>query len=288
MIKQRLRVGGVPEHFNLPWQQALEQGSFAQAGLAVDFVLYPTGTGAMCEDLRKGRLDLAVLLTEGAVTDIHQQGGHRLIGAYVTTPLIWGVHVAATSPYHTLADFNAPTFAISRPGSGSHLMALLLARRQGWNALAAPVVVGGLAQLEQALCLEQAEVFLWEKYTTLARVKAGFLRCIDELPTPWPAFVIAARTELLETCHASLQCLLAVLYQHTTRLMAEPARTCQLVAERFALTADEARAWFDSMRWATAARLDPHMLEQVILNLSEAGILTVPQLPVGELIATSF
>jgi sulfonate transport system substrate-binding protein len=42
-----LRVGGVPEHFNLPWHLALEQGLFAKRGLDLTWIDVPNGTGAM-------------------------------------------------------------------------------------------------------------------------------------------------------------------------------------------------------------------------------------------------
>ena len=42
-----IRVGGVPEHFNVPWHQAIEDNSLAEAGLDVQWTEYSTGTGAM-------------------------------------------------------------------------------------------------------------------------------------------------------------------------------------------------------------------------------------------------
>ena len=284
-MEQRLRVGGVPEHFNLPWQQALESGLFANAGLTLDFAFYPTGTGALCADLRSGQLDLAVLLTEGAICDIVQSGGHRLLGAYVTTPLLWGVHVAAQAPFQTLSDLEGQTFAISREGSGSHLMALLLARYQHWTHFPPPFTAGGLEHLEQALCAGQAQAFLWEKYTTLPRVKLGTLRCIAEIPTPWPAFVLAASEACLHSHSQALRTLLTVLYQQTTTFMQAAEVSCQAVSTRFDLSLAEARAWFESVRWATDATLDPHMLAHVLTTLLQAGILTEPLPPVSELMA---
>ena len=66
----RLRVGGVPEHFNLPWKQAIAERAFDDLDVAVEFEDYPGGTGAMTAALAAGDLDAALLLTEGAVADI--------------------------------------------------------------------------------------------------------------------------------------------------------------------------------------------------------------------------
>lgn len=61
----RLRVGGVPEHFNLPWRLAIEEGAFKNIGMDVHWSDMTGGTGQMIRGLETGSLDLAVLLTEG-------------------------------------------------------------------------------------------------------------------------------------------------------------------------------------------------------------------------------
>ena len=68
MIK--LRIGGVPEHFNLPWHLALEARRFESLGIEVAWRDYPGGSGAMAKALRDGELDAALLLTEGAVAAV--------------------------------------------------------------------------------------------------------------------------------------------------------------------------------------------------------------------------
>jgi hypothetical protein len=47
-----VRVGGVPEHFNLAWHLAIESGMFTSKGIQIDWVDVPGGTGAMCKALR--------------------------------------------------------------------------------------------------------------------------------------------------------------------------------------------------------------------------------------------
>jgi ABC-type nitrate/sulfonate/bicarbonate transport system substrate-binding protein len=60
-------IGGVPEHFNLPWYLALENGDFKHNEINLRWKDYPGGTGAMTKALRSGDLDLAVILTEGII-----------------------------------------------------------------------------------------------------------------------------------------------------------------------------------------------------------------------------
>lgn len=42
-----IRVGGVPEHFNLPWHLAMERGIFEKHGVQVEWVEQKEGTGQM-------------------------------------------------------------------------------------------------------------------------------------------------------------------------------------------------------------------------------------------------
>ena len=81
-------IGGVPEHFNLPWYLALEQGLFQQQNVNLTWTDYPGGTGAMAKDLRAGTLDIAVLLTEGIVADIAKGNESKIVQVYVESPLI--------------------------------------------------------------------------------------------------------------------------------------------------------------------------------------------------------
>jgi hypothetical protein len=51
--KATIKVGGVPEHFNLPWKLATEQNMWAKHNApAVEFLEVKGGTGAMIRGLR--------------------------------------------------------------------------------------------------------------------------------------------------------------------------------------------------------------------------------------------
>ena len=81
-----LRVVGVPEAVNMPWQfselPAADRVAWADVSL---------GTGEMCRMLRAGEADAAVLLLEGAVNDIvAKRGPHKIVSECVASPLTWG------------------------------------------------------------------------------------------------------------------------------------------------------------------------------------------------------
>ncbi|HNR85553.1 MAG TPA: ABC transporter substrate-binding protein, partial [Taishania sp.] len=119
----KLRVGGVPEHFNLPWKLALEDGEFKKEGIEVHWTDMPGGTGQMLRGFENKTLDVAVMLTEGITKGILQGLNAKIVDVYVTSPLHWGIHVPFHSNYTKVEQLENQTFAISRMGSGSHLMA---------------------------------------------------------------------------------------------------------------------------------------------------------------------
>jgi len=276
-----IRVGGVPEHFNLPWHLAVESGSFAAAGLAVDFHEYPTGTGALCADLRAERLDMVVALTEGLLLDIVKQRETVLLAPYVLSSLCWGIHVATDSPYHLASELKQTQFAVSREGSGSHLMARLWEQQQGWPLESLSLqAVGGLQALEEAVSSGAQSAFLWEKFTTLPRVKAGALRCIDYIHTPWPCFMIAVRPGWLAENRDAVTQLLEVLFAQTAQAMAQSAETIAAVSARYHLSEAEAQDWFSTVKWATAPSLSLPDITQTLKTLDSLGLIDLRQTPI--------
>ena len=76
---KKITLAGVPEHFNLPWHLAYEEGVFEDVGIDLDFVDHPGGTGAMSQALKNGEVDLALLLTEGAVKFIAENPSFKMV-----------------------------------------------------------------------------------------------------------------------------------------------------------------------------------------------------------------
>ena len=126
-------IGGVPEHFNLAWYLTLKNGEYKNKGINLRWKDYFGGTGEMTKALRNGEIDLAVILTEGIIQDIIAGNPSKIVQTFVETPLVWGIHVAHNSDYKTLEELKGKTAAISRFGSGSHLMAYVNAQNNSWD-----------------------------------------------------------------------------------------------------------------------------------------------------------
>lgn len=268
-----LRIAGVPEHFNLPWMLALERRAFVRAGIELKWRTVPEGTGAMCELLRKGELDLAIMVTEGAVRDILNGNPARIVAPFADTPLTWGVHVGAGSGIQAPEQLASVPYAISRPNSGSHLVAMAYAGAHGRILQTQDLEVvndlkGALVRLQQAA----PAAFLWEKYTTKPYVDAGELLRVDEYQNPWPAFVLVASDAVLAEHPDKVLRALKVIRDQAAGLMQKKTAP-EMIAQRYKLELEDARAWLTSMRWNSGKALEPEALVQVVQALESIDAL---------------
>jgi len=273
-----LTVGGVPEHFNLPWHLAVQRGDFRREGVPLNWQEYPGGTGTMTRDLRSGALDVAVLLTEGIVADICKGNPSRIIAPYVVSPLIWGIHVPAASAFETVEELNGKRFAISRYGSGSHLMAFVHARQRGWDPDDLELVlVGDLNGAREAFRQGQADAFMWEKAMTQPLVDNGAFRRVGECPTPWPCFVVAAREEVIARRSDALQKMLSVVTQSSQAFKQSPD-AIGLVSSRYGIKEEDVIAWISHTRWAGpgSKELTDNVLEYVVQTLTDLKLIDQP------------
>lgn len=211
-----IKICGVPEHFNLPWEMCLQNNEFKNQNIDVQWTNVPEGTGKMCQLLRNKQTDIAIILTEGIIKDIIAGNNAKIVQIYVNSPLIWGIHVAAHSNFTIVDELQDKNIAISRLGSGSHLMALVHAKNKQWDTQKINFdVVNTLDGAAKHLAEQPETYFMWEKFMTQPFVDNGIFRRIGECPTPWPCFVIAVRNEILENHLAVIQKILDVINTKT-------------------------------------------------------------------------
>jgi ABC-type nitrate/sulfonate/bicarbonate transport system substrate-binding protein len=271
---KRFKIGGVPEHFNLPWRLAIEEGKFKEADLELHWSDMTGGTGQMIKGLQAGTLDIAVLLTEGITRAILKGLDAKIIAVYVQSPLCWGIHVPVNEVTQNLAVLDGATFAISREGSGSHLMSYVLAQREGWDASALSFnVVGDVYGGLWALNNDEAQGFLWEKYTTQPFVDQGKCKRIGEVYTPWPCFVIAVRNEVLANEKHLLQQLLTIVQDRAKQLKQAPD-AAEVLAWRYALKKDEVTEWLSQTEWSVATQINQQDLKHTVEMLLDLKLLS--------------
>lgn len=269
--ERTFRVGGVPEHFNLPWLLAIEASAGEPVGRRVDWTDYPAGTGAMLADLAADRLDLAILLTEGAALGLARGLPVTAVSLYTTSPLIWGVHVPPASRFERLTDLGCARFAISRHGSGSHLMSLALAIEHGFAVGELEFeIVDDLDGAIEAFQNDRADAFLWEHFTTEPSVKAGHFRRIDDFLSPWPAWVISATSTVWDQERPAIESLVSTVAAEAGRLSAAPD-AADRIADRYGLESGAVAEWLSKTEWVRTLTSPVAALAAAERMLVEAG-----------------
>lgn len=266
-------IGGVPEHFNLPWYLALRDKDFQKEDINLRWKDFPGGTGQMARALREREIDMAVILTEGIVRDIIKGNDSKIVQVFVKSPLLWGIHVAENSAFNTVSDLKGADAAISRYGSGSHLMAYVNAEAHDWN-LEKDLrfkVIHDLEGALEGLPNGNGDYFMWEKFMTKPYVDNGTFRLIGETPTPWPSFVIAVRNDVLKTDATSIRAILEVI-NRTTKAFKNNPYIDEMISNRYGIKLDDVREWLSLTQWSQS-QLTSGELENIQEKLLELNLI---------------
>ncbi|MDD2984439.1 MAG: ABC transporter substrate-binding protein [Crocinitomicaceae bacterium] len=272
-----LNIGGVPEHFNYPWRLAIEEGRLKKLGLDIHWSDMSGGTGQMIRGLENGSIDIAVLLTEGITKAVLEGLDVKILQVYVTSPLHWGIHVPFKSDIQNVSELEDKIFAISREGSGSQLMAYVKADQEGWDISKLKFniigdVYGGLWALQN----DQAQAFLWEKYTTYPFCQQEKCRYIDEVVTPWPCFVIAVRNEVYEKHSDLLNEMCQVINTTAEEVKANP-ETANSISWRYNLPIEQTKAWLADVDWNYQGDSYPEAFADVVKYLLKLNLINEEQ-----------
>ncbi|MCL7763097.1 substrate-binding domain-containing protein [Polaribacter sp. Z014] len=258
-----LNVGGVPEHFNYPWYLTLKNKAYKKQDINLRWQDFPGGTGQMCKALRAGDVDIAIVLTEGIIKDIADGNPSKIVQTFVKSPLIWGIHVGAKSSLKNIEDLEHATIAISRFGSGSHLMAIVNAYNQGWNIANLKFkVIGNLQGGIDALTNGEADYFMWEHFTTKPLVDNGTFRRIDDCPTPWPCFVIAVRNEVLENNFEEVKKVLDIINDETKDFK-KSKMIDVILAERYEQQLEDIQQWLKITEWNDGKPITKNLITRI-------------------------
>jgi len=273
---KKIIVGGVPEHFNLPWHLAIENNKFSNKGINLQWQDFHGGTGAMCKALREGSIDVAIILTEGIIKDIIDGNPSKIVKIYVESPLLWGIHVGSKSKYQKVKELENTKIAISRYGSGSQLMAIVNAYKNGFNIddLQYEIVKnldGGIKTLTEG----SADYFMWEHFTTKPLVDQGVFRRIDSITTPWPCFVIAVRDEVLVNEKEAIKTIIKIINKQL-KYFKEPLNVKGLdilFSERYNQQLEDVREWLTITKWNRKKSISKKIINNIQNKLVRLGVI---------------
>lgn len=280
---KKIIIGGVPEHFNLPWYLGLRDKKFQDKDINLRWKDFPGGTGEMSQALRNKEIDMAVILTEGIVRDIIQGNQSSIVQVFVESPLLWGIHVATDSEFEEISDLKGTAAAISRYGSGSHLMAYVNAENHDWD-LQKDLNFTEIKDLEgalESLPNGEGDYFMWEKFMTKPYVDNGTFRLVGVSPTPWPSFVIVVRNEILAENSEIVKTILDVINDITKDFKNLPS-VAEMIAKRYGQEIDDVNEWLSLTHWSQE-QLSVQTLEKVQDQLLKLGLID-NKLPTDQLL----
>ena len=265
-----LRLGGVPEHFNHVFALAEKHGLYQKHNVQVQFVVQACGTGQMIESLEHDEVDVIVALTEGLVRHILTQPTDvRLLGTYVNSPLCWAL---STRPgKETGSSMDGKTFGYSRPGSGSQLMAHVLAHRDGISVKTA--LVGNFQALRDSVLSGETDAFLWETFTTKPFHDSGALKRSGQVVAPWPAFMYAAKQSVVTKKMSAMENMLAAVQEAAVWFHAQQHAMPAEIAAVFGLAQEDAEEWYRAVDIVAHRRVSAAALETVESTLVAANVM---------------
>jgi len=269
----KVTICGVPEHFNLPWQIALENKLFEKENIFLEWKNIPEGTGKMCEMLRNQETDLAVILTEGIIKDISLGNPSVIVQKYVETPLVWGVHLPYHYHYQSIKDLEGKKIAISRLGSGSHLMSMLWAKKNNWDFKNNQYeIVNTIDGAVKSLTNNESTIFMWEKFMTKPLVDAKKFQRIEDFPTPWPCFVIAVNENFLSENTIIVQKILNII-NSVTENFKKNSKIDELIASKYALQLEDVKEWLKITEWSQE-NFEKDDFDTIQIQLVEVNIIS--------------
>jgi ABC-type nitrate/sulfonate/bicarbonate transport system substrate-binding protein len=240
----------------------------------------------MTAKLKDGSINMAAALTEGLVAGI--ANGHdfyKIVGTYVSAPLCWALSAGANSKHDSIDTLNHTDVGISRFGSGSHIMAFVLADQQGWlapNVKENPpftfTVLGNFKAMRDAVNDGTSDYFMWETFTTKPYHDSGEIKRIGQITPPWPAFSFAASTDLIEKDSQGIIKALEAIEKATKLFMAQKDKeSVQHIMRVLDYQEVDVREWFKTVRYEDNLRnVSRKALDITVETLIKAGVIEKP------------
>ncbi|GAB1313753.1 Periplasmic binding protein-like II [Madurella fahalii] len=294
-----LRIGFVPEHFSTPLYFAKKH-----YGLDAELIPFPSGTGHMVTALRGGEIDVGIGLTEGWVAGLGKaqgsegDGGYRLVGTYVETPLCWAISTGADrAEIRTVDSLNGAKIGVSRIGSGSYVMGYVLADECSWlfptagvgtdseqeSPYSEFVVLNTFENLRKAVNSGEADFFMWEYFTSKRYYDSGEIRKVGEIYTPWSSWKIVASTSLLgggggdgdgTSLDPRVDDLLDKLNLGIKHFNENKDEAVKYISTELDYSEDDAREWLGTVKFSERTQgVDPKVISSTARTLYKAAVL---------------
>lgn len=271
-----LRVGYIPEHFSTPIMFALKKKF-----INVELIEYPSGSGHLIQSLNDGSIDVGIGLTEAFVRGIANGDGYKMIGTYVQSPLRWSITTGINRD--VTSDLEGKRISVSRIGSGSYVMAFVLALREGYKKpfYSEFPVVSTFKNLRDSVNLKgvdsegkelkDSDAFMWEYFTTKKYYDSGEVKQIGEIYTPWPSWCVNSR-EGIEGSSEVLE-FMKGLKKGIDYFNENKEEAIEHIYTNLDYSEADAREWIKTVEFGDLSKVEDAVIEKTYKVLIEAGVL---------------
>ncbi len=242
----------------------------------------------MIEAFQANEIDVGIGLTEAWLAGHLKQAAaqpqlnierqinmlYHITSPYTLSPLRWAL---STGPHrddiNSVEDLKGKKVGISRFGSGSHIMACVLAHNNGWvdEASLKFVEVGPFASLREAVNGGDADFFMWEHFTTKKYFDDGSLKRLGEIVTPWPGWHIATRGPSSDK--QVTEKLLPDLRKGILYFEAHKDESVDLICSIMEYSRADAEQWYEEVRFPhRSLHLNHGVIRKAMKILVDAGL----------------
>lgn len=110
-------------------------------------------------------------------------------------------------------------------------------------------VINSLDGAVKGLTNNDADYFMWEKFTTKPFVDNNTFRRIGNCPTPWPCFVIAVREDFITNEEETLKTILDIINETTSEFKDIPSID-KTIANRYEQKLEDVQEWLSLTQWS--------------------------------------
>lgn len=273
-----MKVGYVPEHFSTPIVFAKEKGFFK--GLDIELIPYPSGSGHLIQSLQDGSLDVAIGLTEAFIRGIATGNeSYSVVGTYVESPLRWAVSTGFNrADIVKTEQLAGGTIGVSRMGSGSHVMAFVLALEKQFKKpyFKEFKIEGTFKNLRESVNNGTSDAFMWEYFTTKKYYDNKEVKQIGEIYTPWPSWVVNFRNGAVTGEQG--EAFLSGLQQGVKYFNENKHEAVSWIFGNLDYSEEDANEWIKTVKFSNDIKgVDKTVVSKCCEVLLEAGVLSDEQ-----------
>jgi len=252
----------------------------------------------MITALRAGEIDIGIGLTEGWVaglgkSDLEGDGGYKVVGQYVETPLCWAISTGAKRNINSIADLKNGKIGVSRIGSGSYVIGFVLADQQGWLSKSSPspfeaVPLQTFEKLRKGVNDGTADFFMWEHFTSKRYYDNGEIKRIGEIYTPWSSWLIVASTTITSssTPDPRLDDLFEKVNQGVKYFRENQQEAVEHISTELDYSKEDATEWLKTVQFPTNVKgVNLSVIEKTVDVLKKAGVMNDDGMEAKEMIA---